>query len=352
MARTGRLIEYFVAAGLGVAAFVISPVGVKLFTGRADLTFRVNIVSIACDLFLIAVIAAIMARGRLRRICFHAVAWTFPFAALAAIEAVSLSIRLADRIAPLEDTSVLTHKGSWPAHLMSDARAYTDNTGLRLYRAWQGDGVTLNKLGLRTRMPTPKAPGEWRIAVTGGSAVWGGRVVDADTIPSQLENALHRAGHGNVTVYNFGNEGATLRRELELLKRFHGIYSIDQVLFYSGANNVTNAYINATSKRSGPWVANAMTFELIKAAVRLQAMHSEPSAQMLQWLDNVALPEALKRNTLNQSIVSADQYCRASQTALRLRAAADVVRAENSPRHGNRLGEDFCPGLPADRCPQ
>ena len=149
MARTTRLIEYLVAAGLGVTAFIISPAGIKLLTGRADLTFRVNVVSVTCDLFLIAVIAAIIARGRLRRICFHAVAWTFPFAALAAIEAISLSIRLADRIAPLEDTSILADKGSWPAYLMSDARIYTDN-GLRLYRPWQGDGVTLNKFGLRT----------------------------------------------------------------------------------------------------------------------------------------------------------------------------------------------------------
>ena len=59
MARSGRLVEYFVAAGLAVVAFVISPVGIKLFTGRADLSFRVNVISLTCDLFLIAVIAAV-----------------------------------------------------------------------------------------------------------------------------------------------------------------------------------------------------------------------------------------------------------------------------------------------------
>ena len=308
-----RLIEYLVAAGLGVTAFIISPVGIKLFTGRADLPFRVNVVSIACDLFLIAVTAAILARGRLRRICFHAVAWTFPFAALAVIEAVSLSVRLADRIAPLENTSILANKGAWPAHLMSEARLYTDSNGLRLYRPWQTDGVSLNQLGLRAPLPTPKAPGEWRIAVTGGSAVWGWRVFHADTIPARLQDALHRAGHANVTVYNFGIEGATLGRELELLKHFRSIYSIDQVLFYTGANNVTELYVSATGNRSGPWIGNAITFELIKMAVRLQAIYSEPSPQTLQWLDDVVLPAALKTNTLRESIVSADQYCRASK---------------------------------------
>jgi lysophospholipase L1-like esterase len=311
MARTGRLIEYLVAAGLAAAAFVISPVGIKLFTGRADLSFRVNVISATCDLFLIAVIAAILARGRLRRACFYAVVWTFPFAALAFLEVIALSFRLADRIAPLEDTSTLGHGGAWPAYLMSDARLYNDADGLRLYRPWKGDGVSLNQLGLRTPPPTAKAPGEWRIAMTGGSAVWGWRVADADTIPERLQHALRRAGHANVTVYNFGIEGATLKQELKLLQHFRNTYAIDQVLFFTGANDVTAAYIAATSRRSGPWVGNAITFELIKIAARLQAMSSEPSPQLLQWLDNVALPTALKNNTLRASMLSADQYCRA-----------------------------------------
>jgi hypothetical protein len=313
MARTDRLIEYLVAAGLAATVFVISPVGIKLFTGRADLTFRVNVISVTCDLFLIAVIAAILARGRLRRTCFYAVVWTFPFAVLAVVEAAALSIRLADRIAPLEDTSTLTHRGAWPARLMSDARFYNDTDGLRLYRPWTGDGVTLNQLGLRTPPPTPKRPGGWRIAVTGGSAVWGWRVTDADTIPQRLQDALHRAGHANVAVYNFGIEGATLKQELTLLKRFRDAYAIDQVLFYTGANDVTAAYLNATSARSGPWVANAITFELIKTAIRLQTLLSNPSPELQQWLDNVVLPSALKNNTLRESIVSADQYCRAAK---------------------------------------
>ncbi|MCZ7392809.1 MAG: hypothetical protein O8C56_05695, partial [Candidatus Methanoperedens sp.] len=46
-----------------------------------------------------------------------------------------------------------------------------------------------NALGLRAPPPTPKAAGEWRIAVTGGSAVWGWRVLDADTIPVRLQAA-------------------------------------------------------------------------------------------------------------------------------------------------------------------
>lgn len=190
MARSSRLIEYIVAAGLAAAAFVISPYGIELAAGRADLSFRVNVISFTFVLFLIAVIAAVLARGRLRRACFHAIAWTLPLALLAGVEAIALSIHLADRVAPLEDSSLLAHKGAWPAHLMSDARLYIDADGLRLYRPWQGDGIALNRLGLRTAPPTPKAPGEWRIAVTGGSATVGvartRRRHDPDTSASGL----------------------------------------------------------------------------------------------------------------------------------------------------------------------
>ena len=125
------------------------------------------------QLALIAVIAAILARGWLRRACFHAIAWIMPLALLAGIEAVALSVRLADRVAPLEDTSLLARKTPWPGYLYSDSSHYWDPGGFILYRQWQGDGISFNALGLRTAMPTPKAPGEWRIAVTGGSEVWG-----------------------------------------------------------------------------------------------------------------------------------------------------------------------------------
>ena len=226
--RSSRLADYIVAAGLAVVALAISPIGIQLATGRANLTFRVNVISLTFVLVLIAVIAAILARGRLRRACFYAIAWVVPLALLAGIEAAALSVRLADRVTPLEDTSLLARKTPWPGHLYSDSSYYWDPGGVILYRPWQGAGISFNALGLRTAMPAPKAPGEWRIAVTGGSEVWGWRVLDADTIPAQLQDVLRRAGHANVTVYNFGIGGASMQMELALLKRFRETYAIDQ----------------------------------------------------------------------------------------------------------------------------
>lgn len=236
MARSGRLIEYFVAAGLAVATFVVSPIGIELLTGRADFSFRVTVVTATFDLFLLALIAAVLTRGRRRWVCFHVVAWIFPFALLAGAEAGALAIHLADLVAPLEDTSLLANKTPWPTHLLSNSSYYTTPEGFVLYRPWQGGGVSFNALGLRTTMPAPKAPNEWRVAVTGGSAAWGWHVVDADTIPVRLQEILRRDGHANVTVYNFAIGGATLKQELALLKHFRDIYAIDQVLFYTGGN--------------------------------------------------------------------------------------------------------------------
>ena len=307
MTKLGRLSEYIVAAALAMAAFVISPPGIELITGRAALSYRVTVISLVFVGFLLAVIVAVLARGRLRRVCFHVIAWIFPLAMLAAAELAALSVHLADRIAPLEDTALLANKAPWPT--FTDASYYWTPEGFVLYRPFHVDGITFNALGLRTAMPTPKAPGEWRIAVTGGSAAWGWRVFDADTIPVRLQEILHRAGHPNVTVYNFGIGGATLKQELALLKHFRDIYAIDQVLFYTGGNDAYSDYLAAATDYA--WLGHAESFELMRTAARLQAIWNEPSPQALQRLDNEILPAALRANTLSKAIVAADGYCRA-----------------------------------------
>jgi lysophospholipase L1-like esterase len=313
MARADRLIDYVAAAVVAAIAVVISPFGIEVLTGRADLTFRVSAISIAIDLFLVAVIAGMVAQGRARRACFHAVIWTCPFALLGGLEAVAIGVHLADRVAPLEDTSRLAHASQWPGYLMSDAR-YTDLDGsLRLYRPWRGDGIIINDLGLRTAPPTPKQLGEWRIAVTGGSTVWGTRVLDADTITAQLQDILREKSRANVTIYNFGIEGATLSQEVALLRRFRDTYEIDQALFYTGANDAIFSYLAAVQGRVGPWLGAAATFEIVKAAVRLYAGWSEPSAYTLRWLDGEVARRTTATNSLRDGMIAAADLCRSAR---------------------------------------
>ena len=298
------------AVGAAALAVVISPWAIEWVTGRVELSFRVQALSLAFDAFLVVLAGALLARGRLRELFFHLMFWAFPLALLAAMELAAISIGLADRIAPTEDLSLLDHKGQWPADLMSAASRAPEVDEVMLYRPWQGDGVSINQLGLRTHPPTAKAPGERRIAITGGSAAWGWRVRDADTISVRVQQVLRRAG-ANVTVYNFGLEAQTIAQELKLLERFRDVYAIDQVLFYTGANNVVFDYLGTSGSQGAAFGSETTGFELVKAARRFSGLWSRSSPADLARLDDV-LPRLVRDNSLREGIIAADAYCSAA----------------------------------------
>jgi len=291
---------------LAAIALGVSPLGIKLLTGREDLTFRVTLISLALCAFLALVAAAAVAPGRVRWFMFYLIAVALPVPILAGLEVAAIATDLADRIAPIEDSSVYAARKSWPAHFMSDARTY-DVDGLRLYRPWQGDGIATNELGLRTESPRPKRPGEWRIAVTGGSAIWGTYVRDVDTIPAQLARALGERGYKNVTVYNFGIEGAGLASELALLERFRDAYALDQVTFYTGFNDVLGRYFTLRPSRT---IRTGLgSLELVKAASRLTA-RLWPSRPVM---DAESRAHIRHSNGLGDAIIAASHYCGAQR---------------------------------------
>ena len=312
MSSSTRRSDYILAACLAAVTFLVCPLGIELITGRPDLSVRVIVISVSLAGFLGLLTTAMLAQKRLRRVLLYVLAGALPLVMLAALEAVAVSVHLADIIAPLEDTSILANKTPWPTHLLTESSYYRTPDGFTLYRPWQGGGVSFNVLGLRTAMPTPKAPGEWRIAVTGGSAAWGWHVTDDDTIPVRLQEILRR-DHPNVTVYNFGIGGATLKQELALLKHFRNTYALDQVVFYTGGNDVFFGYTGIINKDQPAWLHAVSAFELIKLALRLQAMWTTPSAQKVRWIDTQVLPAVLAEKALRKGILDADEYCRASQ---------------------------------------
>src|SRR5262245_27432281 len=297
----GRLIP---ALAFAVLTLLISPVGIKLLTGREDLSFRVTLLGLCFAAFLLVLAIAIASIGRLRQLMFYVLVIMLPAIFLALFETAAIALHLAGRVALAEDNSVYDRRGRWPAHLMNAARMF-DTDGIRLYRPWQGDGVVINGLGLRTQRPQTKQPGEWRIAITGGSTAWGWRVGDEDTIAAELARALQRNGYKNVSVYNFGIEGATLKSELALLKRFKEIYAIDQAIFYTGGNNIGGAYMHGR-----PWLNNEATgftsLELFKAWNRLAARLNS----------GTNVPDVNDRSRMRHShslsaeIVAAAEYCR------------------------------------------
>lgn len=310
MTQSSRFGQYAAAAMVAALAVAVSPIGIRLATGRADLSFRVNAAGILLAAFLLAILGALLTRARLRQVFFGLIVCLFPLALFAGAELAAIAAHLADRVAPLEDTSVLAHRSAWPGYLMSDARW---QPGGRLYRPWQGGGITINALGLRTAPPTPKAPGEWRVAVTGGSAVWGWRVADADTITGQLA-ALIGTTHPHVTIYNFGIEGATIAQELAVLKEFRERYGIDQAVFYTGANNVFATYLETAgaNKQRFDAISGLASFELVKAATRFVQTMSEPDPRAVAQLEQTLLTRMRANNPLRAGLLAADEYCRAT----------------------------------------
>jgi hypothetical protein len=138
--------------------------------------------------------------------------------------------------------------------------------------------------------------------VTGGSTVWGAYIRDAETIPVQLAGALHERGYGNVTVYNFGIEGAEIDAEIGVLKRFRDAYALDQVLFYTGGNDAIFAYYGGQ-----PWrnAAGFASLELVKAATRVVArLHPDGPA-----LDPATRSRMRKSNALSDLMTAAAAYC-------------------------------------------
>lgn len=312
MLRSKRSADLCLAAAIVILAIAVSPIGIRLATGRLDLSIRVDVLSWFFAAFLLVVAGAILSWGRARQIFFHLLTWSLLLAVFAAIEMAAIAVKLADRIAPLEDMTVLSTKDRWPPYLMSGGR-HVMKDGLLLYRPWQGDGISFNELGLRTALPTPKKAGERRIAVVGGSAAFGWHVLDADTIPVLLQEILRSRGHSNLVVYNFAMDQIAVAQELDLLKHFRALYEIDQVIFYTGANDATYTYMaNAVppDHLSG-LLSGVNAFELIKVAGRLKAILADPPPSLLARFDVDILPRLAQRNTLRDGLIAADEYCRA-----------------------------------------
>jgi hypothetical protein len=302
-APSNRIAEYCAAAAIVALAVAISPATISLLT---RLNFRLLAISVSFDLFLLLVAFALLARGRLRRIFFYLIPWTVPLVLLAGLETIAGAIHLTDRIAPIVDFSTIKRGNDWGKG--EDYRLPAKD-GYIVYRPWKGKGVTINELGLRTALPTPKLPGEYRIAVSGGSSVWGAGLADEDTIPAQLQVALRRSGHNEISVYNFGIEDATLDRELALLRHFKDIYQIDQVVFITGGSDVFREYFDIGGQ---PLQASTMgkliaSFELYGAIDRVRIWWG-PSRIRQARLEQ-ALPQVPNSNRLTKGILAAKDYC-------------------------------------------
>jgi lysophospholipase L1-like esterase len=330
MIQINRVVDYLVAALLSVLAFVVSPVGLMLTKGHAGLTTRELTMTLALDAFLISWIGAIVTQGRRRRFFFHLVVWTFPLLLFDGLETLARATHLAERVLPVTDESRLRNKGRLPAYLSDETRWVPASPGWRLYKPWNRDGVFVNDLGLRTAAPTPKSAGEWRVAISGGSTVWGWRVLDADTIPVIVQRLLQNAPR-RITVYNFGIEGATLEAELLTLQRFRETYALDEVLFYTGSNDVLKAYSSAPGGRRKFEEFLATPFELGKAAKAVTARMRGVDANDLARFKSEIMAPILHDNPLRHGILAAERYCHDTELECLFALQPTLVTRRNHP---------------------
>src|SRR5260370_39893334 len=112
-----------------------------------------------------------------------------PFAVLASLETIAGAVPLSDHILMQQDFSIIKRGNHWGP---SGNHLGPEKDGFVVYRPWSGNGVTINELGLRTALPTPKSAGERHVALVGSSETWGTHLADADAIPVLLQAALRR----------------------------------------------------------------------------------------------------------------------------------------------------------------
>jgi lysophospholipase L1-like esterase len=340
MIRTNRFWDYFVVVLLTAVVFVYSPLGLLLTKGYAGLNVRSVVMTLGLDVFLLAWIGAILTQGRRRRFFFHLLVWTLPLVLLDGLEALARSVRLPEQILPIADDSVLRGKGRTLDYFLGDTRTVPADPGWRLYRPYNADGIFINELGLRTAAPSAKSPGEWRVAISGGSTVWGWRVVDADTIPENIQRLLPHTVR-KITIYNFGIEGATLEAELLTLKRFREIYAIDEVLFYTGSNDVLKVYWEATTGRPAFDKFIASGFELAKAAKRVNALLEGVNASYLAKFERDMLPGILRNNPLRRGVVAAEDYCRSAELDCVFALQPTLVTRKSHPAGEARIAKTY-----------
>ena len=58
MAEPRRFGDYLLASGIALAALAVSPAGIQFISGRSDLSFRVNAISLALVVFLLTALGA------------------------------------------------------------------------------------------------------------------------------------------------------------------------------------------------------------------------------------------------------------------------------------------------------
>lgn len=126
-------------------------------------------------------------------------------------------------------------------HVASPGRARAvEGRSYWLYTQVQIPGLSVNSLGFRGSEPSAREPGEVRVAMLGGSSVYGWLVPDDMTVPALLERELSHRLRLPVTVFNLGVEGLRFQQEVELAEDLLPLLDVDVVVTLHGVNDAVH----------------------------------------------------------------------------------------------------------------
>ncbi|MEW5727594.1 MAG: hypothetical protein AB1918_07190 [Pseudomonadota bacterium] len=297
-----------VGIGLAVTGLVVNPVSVAWFFGRPGLSPRMFVIVLVAELFAILLGLGMAGGRRLRVLSFQGLALAFPLGLVAAAE---VALLVWPGVYAIEDMRHFSSWRIWPPEMGRDDRLVQAGSH-RLYRPVDTGVVRINADGLRSPEPAAKAPGEWRIAVTGGSTAWGWRVADDETLAAHLQRVFHDHGLIHVTVFNFGIESAVLAEEVALLKAFRERYGIDEVIFYTGGNDGWAMFSKWTGYRPQSH-KGVMSFLSQLSTVRAALALASPAVR-LPGRPSVAA-HSLFKSQVGGALAEAADYCRAGGLA-------------------------------------
>jgi len=80
MGLGSRATDISIGIGLAGIALAVSPLGLRIATGRLDLNLRIEVLSLTLAVFLLIWSGAFVSYGRARRAFFYLIVWGFPLA--------------------------------------------------------------------------------------------------------------------------------------------------------------------------------------------------------------------------------------------------------------------------------
>ncbi|OJW23745.1 MAG: hypothetical protein BGO49_00470 [Planctomycetales bacterium 71-10] len=209
--------------------------------------------------------------------------WLLLGLCLAPILALELGLRgafaLKDRLAapPAVDPRVVEAAGgTWPIDHDRELKALVDRWEPFAYfrpEPFRGSTITIDADGRRAvwKPPTGEGRRTIRLAVLGGSSLWGYGGRDDETIPSHLARILHGRGV-DAEVRNLSQIGYVSTQEVvALVRELQSGYRPDVVLFYDGVNDASSALLEGRAGLTMNERNRAREFNLLQSPARAAA---------------------------------------------------------------------------------